>query len=315
MRRLALLVLLAAPAAAQDGAAVFDRAEGLEARLGSAEGPILPAGQFRCAGCHGPDGRGGSEGGSQPAPPIHWDSLAAPTPERPAYDQAALVRLLTQGVTPSGRVISSRMPRFQASPQTFAALTGHLRLLDAQESRGLTADAIALSLPGDPGARDAALAAIAAFNAEGGAFGRRIVVADPSFVDLETVLVTILPRLRQAEDERLEDLMAQDRGLRAPQNLDSAARIAGTMDQLGPQLPALLSQVAEIQAIGPSSEAMSWALSTRHDASAAHAYAAIRAALGLFRDQGRMPTRSGFSRALEKLDLDAAIEVYRQTGR
>lgn len=314
MRWLAVLILCAGPALAQDGAALFNGGEGLQPRLGRADGPRLPQGQFSCAGCHGADGRGGTEGGGQPAPPIDWTSLATATPQRPAYDEAGFSRLLTQGMTPSGRVISARMPRFQGSPQAIAALTAHLRGLDSRERQGLSADGIAVVLPGDSVARDAALGALAAFNAEGGAFGRQVVAADPAFLDLDAVIATLLPRLHRAEDARVRDLLAGDSSLRPFSETRPARRVAGTMDRLGPHLPTLLSQGTEVQAVGPLPEAMAWALDTGRDARAAHAYAATRAALGLLRDLGRQPTRTRYQTMLETLDLDPMIQVYRQTG-
>lgn len=311
---LAILALAAAPAAAQDGATLFNGGDGLQARLGRADGPVLPQGQFSCAGCHGADGRGGTEGGSQPPPPIDWASLATATPQRPAYDEAAFARLLTQGVTPSGRVISTRMPRFQGPPQAIAALSAHLRTLDAAERLGLTADGVAVALPQSSGNRAAALAAIAAFNAEGGAFGRRVVVADPAFLDLGRAIDILLPRLRQAEDARLQELLSQNQGLAPFTENGLAARIAGTADQLGPHLRRILPKVSEVQMVGPSAEAMAWALETHRDARAAHAYAATRATLILLRDQGRQPTRTRTVKGLGSLDLSPFIEVYRQQG-
>lgn len=314
MKVLAILILLAGPSWAQDGAALFQGGGGLVARLGGADGPILPQGQFSCAGCHGPDGRGGSEGGNQPAPPIDWTSLATATPERPAYDETSFARLLAQGVTPSGRVISARMPRFQAPPQDVAALAAHLRSLDARERQGLGGDSIAVALPGDPGPRDAALAAIAVFNAQGGTFGRQIVVADPAFLDLGAALETLLPRLRQAEETRVRDLLAGDAGLRPFVETAPARRIAATLDRIGPHLSALASRGTEVQAVGPLSDAVAWAVDSGHDARAAHAFAATRAALELLRDMGRQPTRSGFGEMLETRNLDSMIQVYRPSG-
>lgn len=313
MKWLAVLILMAAPALAQDGAALFRGAGGLQARLGRPDGPILPQGRFSCAGCHGADGRGGTEGGGQPAPPVDWTSLAAPTPLRPAYDDAAFARLLTQGITPSGRVISARMPRFGAAPGQIAALLAHLRTLDARERQGIGPDRIAVALPDDPGARAAALAAIAAFNAGGGAFGRQVIPADPAFLDLGTAIATLTPRLHQAEDARLQALLDADPGLRPFAETRPAPRIAGTVDQLGPYLPAILSQGTEVQAVGPLDAALAWAMRSGHDARAAHAYAATHAVLGLLRDQGRHPSRTRFDKAVTALDLSPMIQVYRQS--
>lgn len=314
-RWLAVLALAAVPALAQDGAALFNGGEGLQARLGRADGPVLPQGQFSCAGCHGADGRGGTEGGNQPPPPIDWESLSAPTPQRPAYDAAGFARLLTQGVTPSGRVISARMPRFQGPPEAIDALSAHLRRLAAAERQGLTAHGIAVALPAEPGLRAAAIAAIARFNAEGGAFGRRAAAGDPAFLDLGAAVEALLPRLYRAEEARLQDLLAEDPGLAPFTQGRLAPRIAGTADRLGPHLAAILPRVSEVRMVGPSSEAMAWAVAATQDARAAHAYAAARATLNLLRDQGRHPGRTRFLNALDSLDLSPWVEVHRQPGQ
>lgn len=319
---LSLLVgLPAGPVLAQDGTAIFDTAAGLEARLGRSDGPILPKGTLTCAGCHGPDGRGGAEGGLQPAPPINWQALSTATPERPAYDADAMIRLLGEGITPAGRQISARMPRFTGRPEVMAALIQHLQSLDITEQQGLGPDRIAIALPTDPALHAAATAAIAAFNAEGGSFGRQAVVAEPAFLDLDPVLAEILPRLIRAEEARLQALLRTEPDLRPASELPdmntqlpgtSPLRIAGTLDQIGPELTGLLArQEVEAVAIGPSSEAILWAMQNRQNAGAAHAYAAIRAALNLLREHGRHPTRTRLVNDLKNLDLNALIEVYR----
>ncbi|CAM3226626.1 hypothetical protein SAMN04488021_12817 [Paracoccus aminovorans] len=316
MKALLVLALLAAPALAQDGAVIYRHGAGLEARLGRADGPRLPPGRLTCAGCHGADGQGGAEGGTLPAPPVAWSHLAAPAPDRPGYDEAAFIRLLREGITPSGRAISTRMPRFAGTPEAFAALLDHLRALDQAERQGLGPTAVAVALPRDPDARDAALAAMAAFNAEGGAFGRRAAPGEPAFLDLDRVAAALVPRLAAAERARLDRLLRDEPGLR-PLTPDAPPpgplRVAGTLDQIGPRLPALLARPGvEAVAVGPSAEAMLWALREKRDVAAAHAYAAVRVALDMLRDEGRMPTRSGLARRLSAADLSDAVEVYRQ---
>ncbi|MFT4012705.1 MAG: hypothetical protein QM682_04715 [Paracoccus sp. (in: a-proteobacteria)] len=306
---LALVLAAAGQARAQDGASVYQRGAGLSARLGSAQGAALPAGRLTCAGCHGPDGRGGAEGGAQPAPGIGWARLSAPGPDRPAYDRAGFLRLLEQGITPSGRVISGRMPRFSAPAPVIDALIGHLAALDGQEGLGLGADSIAVTLPAHPPARAAALAAIAAFNAEGGAYGRRIVPAAPAFLDLEAVLSELLPRLRAAEEARLQALLREDPGLRRMSG-GPADRVAGTLDEIGPELPALAARHVQPVVVGPGPEAMDWAVRDHATGEAAHAYAAIRAALELLRQQGRQPGRTRFGEELRRLDAAALVDVY-----
>lgn len=313
---IALAVLaLGSPAPAQEGAAVYDSGAGVQAHLGRPDGPVLPPARVTCAGCHGPDGQGGVEGGALSAPPVTWAHLAEPTPDRPAYDEAALTRLLQRGITPSGREISARMPRFSGSAPAFAALSRHLRDLDAIERRGLSPDSVAVALPRDAPARAAALAAIQSFNDEGGAFGRRVVEAEPAFLDLDRAVPELIARLGAAEQARLEQLLQTEPELHRidaadPQSAQMA--VAGTLDQIGPQLPALLARPGvQAVAVGPASGALLWALQHDQDAGAARAYAATRIALELLRDEGRMPTRSGLARRLQAADLSARVEVYR----
>lgn len=322
MRRLAPALLLAliaaAPAAADPGQAAFTAAAGLEARLARPDGPVLPAGSLTCAGCHGADGNGGTEGGTLRAPPIRWQTLASPTPDRPGYDDAALARLLRDGITPSGRTISARMPRFQGSPEVMAALAAYLRQLDRQEQQGLEPGRLILALPTDPDLRAAAHAAMTAFNAEGGAFGRLAVAGEPAFADLGPVLAGLMPRLIGAEETRLDALLQAEPELRPMTGLTLAelsgpARIAGTLDQLGPHLGALLARPETgVTVIGPPPEALQWAIENGQDSGAAHAYALTRAALELLRDYGRHPTRTGFMADIDRIDPATLIELYRQ---
>ncbi len=194
MRPAALAALLAlalppTPLAAEPlGQAVYDRGEGTMPIVGDRPRPAR-AGRMTCAGCHAKDASGGREGGADRAPPITWAALTEATPSRPAYDEAALAMALTEGRDPAGRML--RMPRFAFAPQALPALIAHLRALDATERIGLTPRSIALRLPKDPALRQDAEAAIAAFNAEGGSYGRRIILAEPAFLDLGAELAAI----------------------------------------------------------------------------------------------------------------------------
>lgn len=308
-RLAAALFMLAGAAAAQDGAEIYARGTGLTARLGSAEGALLPAGRLTCAGCHGPDARGGSEGGLRPAPAIGWTTLSQPAADRPAYDGASFRRLLEQGVTPSGRAISGLMPRFSGPDAVLQSLQDHLAALDAAETLGLTPTGIAVALPASGSRRAAALAAMAAFNAEGGAYGRLLQEASPAFLDLDDIASTLAPRIRSAEAQRLAALLAEDNQLR-PVSDRTAMRVAGTLDQIGPQLTSLLARKVKPTVVGPSPEALRWALSEHHDADASHSYAAIRAGLECLRSQGRLPGRSKVRAALKSIDVSAMISVY-----
>ncbi|UXU76527.1 MULTISPECIES: cytochrome c [unclassified Paracoccus (in: a-proteobacteria)] len=313
---IALWLLMPASLPAQDGAAIYERGQGLTAHLGSLEGAELPAARVTCAGCHGRDGRGGSEGGAQAAPAIGWSLLSAPTPERPGYDAEALGRLLAQGVTPSGRVISGRMPRFRLAPEALPALIAHLSALDAQDRQGVGPQTIAVALPDAPEAAAAAQAAIAAFNAEGGAFGRLIVVGQPEFLALDDVIAMLVPRLRAAEAARLDQIWRENPALKPPVDPlppEAPQKVAGTLDEIGPQLPQLLGANADVTVIGPSAEAMRWAIAAGSTGAGAHAYAAVRAALDLLRQQGRDLGRARYLRDLERLDYGGLVETYRQS--
>lgn len=306
MKTAALVVtavgLLCGPALADDdGAALYEGKVALEARLGSATGPRLPSGRLSCAGCHGADGRGGREGAT-PAPPINWAALSRATPSRPPYEQHALGRLLREGIAPDGSIISPLMPRFQVSEPQLAALIHHLQRVDDVERIGLTSGSIALRLPSADPARAAALAAISAFNAEGGSFGRQAIVAEPAFLDLGQAVTDLLPRLRAAEDLRLASLLKQEPGL---------DDVAGTLDQLGPRFAALRARGKTPVIIGPSAKAISWALTAQAGANGAQDYAAARAALNLLRQEGRDLARSRAMKRIATAELSAEIHVHR----
>lgn len=309
----AALIALAPAAAAgpiPEGAAAFTAGQGLVAHLGSPTGPPLPAGLATCAGCHGADGSGGREGAA-PAPPIRWSVLSAPTPERPPYDDSTFARLLTEGIAPDGRTISARMPRFQMSGVTLAALRGHLEQLDAAGTEGLGPDTLAVRLPAAPDAAAAARAVITAFNAAGGSYGRRVVIGEPAFLDLGAAMDALAVRLEEAEQDRLTRLLAEEPGLRPLVEAETAGRLAGRLDEIGHRLPALLASGRSLAAVGPEPAALEWALAAGRDGAAAADWATASAALALLHDAGRHPTRSSIDRALAAADLRQAVAVYR----
>lgn len=311
-----LLLLGPVPGRAQDaGADAYLRGAGLTAHLGRADGPALPIGRLTCAGCHGADGGGGTEGGPAAAPPIRWPVLAQPADDRPAYDAAALGRLLAQGVTPSGRQISGAMPRYQLSDDRLAALVAHLQALGRAETLGLAPDTIAVALPEAPADRAAALAAIAAFNAGGGAYGRQVVPAKPAFLDLGAASRALLPRLERAERDRLALLLRDDATLRPlPDALPAEPgplRLAATLDAAGPRLADILARPGtRITLVGPPAASLDWALAAGQDARAAHVHAAVLLALGFLRDEGRQPLRSRLARRIAGADTAPMAEVY-----
>lgn len=85
-------------------------------------GPRLPPGRLACAGCHGADRAGGSEGGVV-APPLRPDRLAKQGLETPD----ALARALFQGVLPDGSRLNVAMPRFTLDAAAVLDLLAYLR--------------------------------------------------------------------------------------------------------------------------------------------------------------------------------------------
>lgn len=167
----------------------------IHARVGAGD-TVLPASVVPCASCHGSDGRGRSEGGVRP-PDITWRRLSAPYGQRlargrqyPAYDEASLARVLTEGLDPAGNRLDPAMPRFVMSLRDMADLTAYLKRLEDDRDPGLHEDVVRLGtlLPSagplaEPGRTVAAVlrGALEQLNRSGGIHGRRLelVVADP----------------------------------------------------------------------------------------------------------------------------------------
>jgi ABC-type branched-subunit amino acid transport system substrate-binding protein len=90
----------------------------------------LPPSVRRCAGCHGVEGAGGREGGTD-IPPVDWATLAAPRIAilghvRPGYDESTFARALAEGVDPAGRPLGAGMPRYRLTKAQLAALLAYL---------------------------------------------------------------------------------------------------------------------------------------------------------------------------------------------
>jgi ABC-type branched-subunit amino acid transport system substrate-binding protein len=152
---LLLLACLASAAGADEVAAgrrIFHRgtAEGGIVATYGRSSATLPSAALRCAGCHGPDGAGGREGGIA-IPPITAADLAAARavapgrPGRPGYDEPALQRAITEGIDSSGRRLTG-MPNFRLTSEQAGALTGYLRVLGTERDAdpGVTANEIGL---------------------------------------------------------------------------------------------------------------------------------------------------------------------------
>jgi len=149
-----------------------------------------PLYQARCAGCHGADARGGTEGGVA-VPAIDGATLSRPRviePARPAYAAEGFVRAVTMGTDPAGRQLALPMARFAFSKAEFAALEAYLALVgtDADPEPGVAPDEIrvgtVLPLSGPSAATGRLLQAAieAKFAAAGPLYGRtlRLVVED-----------------------------------------------------------------------------------------------------------------------------------------
>ena len=110
----------------------------------------LPAEQAACVACHRPSGLGSFEGGSA-VPPISSGTLSQPydpattrryAPSgqlrvRPAYDAAALHKLLTQGLMSDGLPVGGLMPRYDLTLAQSAALLAHLNALGSAPTPGV----------------------------------------------------------------------------------------------------------------------------------------------------------------------------------
>jgi mono/diheme cytochrome c family protein len=148
-----LLVLLACSARAADverGRAIY------EGRLDPRSANGEPA--RSCVACHRPSGMGNFEGGLA-VPPITGASLFqafdrdlahffVPSQSyrvRPAYDEAALARVLRTGLTPDGAVLHPAMPRYRIDDADVGDLVAYLRQLSARTPPGLDGTTVRLA--------------------------------------------------------------------------------------------------------------------------------------------------------------------------
>ncbi|RCW85878.1 hypothetical protein [Paracoccus lutimaris] len=207
------LLLAALPVAADEGpgAALYLRGTGAEARLMGGKLRV-PATRFPCAGCHGQDARGSREGATI-FPAIDWPGLTAPDRPGGAYDRAGFLHAVTDGVAPDGRELDPAMPRYVADEAVLGALIAFLQGIGAAQQRGITPGALRVSAaPGTP-AQVGLEAAAKAFNARGGAFGRRIEIVtqgDMAF-DADELAELLEPRLAQLDMPEIADLPAESR--------------------------------------------------------------------------------------------------------
>jgi hypothetical protein len=162
---LALASAVAAPAAVaagmdDEGREIYEGRHAVLAATtvrGDTLAPV-PAQQAACVACHRPSGLGSFEGEAA-VPPIGSGLLATPFDPattrrydapgraralrvRPAYDAAALHRLLTEGRTPDGRDIGAIMPRYRLQPAHSSALLSYLNRLGTEPTPGVEAEVV-----------------------------------------------------------------------------------------------------------------------------------------------------------------------------
>jgi mono/diheme cytochrome c family protein len=174
-------VLFAVATAAQAADVERGRAlyEGRIAMATIASSPMSAA----CSDCHRPSGMGNFEGGLA-VPPIAGPMLFKPLDRdtgrffaassrwrvRPAYDEAALGRLLRNGVSPDGVTIAAAMPRYRLGDTDLADLSAYLRQLSDGPPPGLDAGSVRVATittpDADPARRDAMLTTLQHFVAQ-----------------------------------------------------------------------------------------------------------------------------------------------------
>jgi hypothetical protein len=194
---------LAAAARADDGPGRALYLDGANAEAMLMDGAVrVAATRFACAGCHGADARGGGEGATA-FPSLEWAVLSDPARPGGAYDEALFFRAVTEGVAADGRILTQAMPRYAVAPEVLGDLVAYLDDVDANQTRGVTPAAIAISASHNGAARKGLVVAAQAFNAAGGAFGRQLEIVDagPALLDDAALASLLDPRIRKAEDD------------------------------------------------------------------------------------------------------------------
>jgi len=191
---------------------ISPRGTPITAQVGS-EALELPASAVPCGGCHGYDGRGRPEGGVTPAD-IRWSQLAKPYGHvhengrsHPAFDDAGVARVLTEGLDPAGNRIDEAMPRYSLSEADLADLIAYLKRVEMDWDPGIERDRLQvgtlLPLAGPSGELGQAMAqALYAYlqevNRQGGLFGRRLdLLAIPMGASAEETLDNLRLALQQ----------------------------------------------------------------------------------------------------------------------
>jgi ABC-type branched-subunit amino acid transport system substrate-binding protein len=171
----------------------------LIAVVGEAE---VPATTVPCVNCHGFDGRGRPESGITP-PDITWPNLTKPYGHEhpdgrrhPPFTVTTLARALTEGFDPAGHPLHPVMPRYRMTADDVADLVAFLRVLDTLPDPGVTERDVRVGtvLPG-PGPwedigqamRRVLEAYFQDLNAQGGVFGRRVLLRTVTFSEASEI--------------------------------------------------------------------------------------------------------------------------------
>ena len=146
-------------------------------------GNVVPASVVPCAGCHGRDGLGRTEGGVA-VPALTWDRLTRGSDGNAPYTRTLLKRAVCMGVSSRGLPLEV-MPRYQLNTQDFDDLLAYLQVLDADRDPGITDSELRVGviLPSGPKLstmRNAMESVLSAFendlNHSGGIFERKLVL-------------------------------------------------------------------------------------------------------------------------------------------
>lgn len=185
----------------------------LQATIG---GAAVPASAVPCAGCHGRDGRGGTEGGLT-APPITWAELTKPYGHahwngrrHGPYTAPALVRTIREGVDPAGHRLDPAMPTYAFGDADQADLVAFLQALGDAGDPGVGEARVVVGtvLPETgplAGAAASVRATLNAFfdevNRQGGVYGRRVDLRVTAALEVGDVLAWVAPLIAGREAE------------------------------------------------------------------------------------------------------------------
>lgn len=149
----------------------------------------VPASTLTCAGCHGVEAQGKTEGGVT-AGNLTWQHLLKPYGhthptgrKHGAFNEASFVRAVTAGVDPDGNTMLVAMPRYKMSPADLADLVAYLKRIETDRDPGLSETSIRVgTLLPTTGAlagvgqamRDVLAAYFEDVNSRGGIYNRKI---------------------------------------------------------------------------------------------------------------------------------------------